>query len=340
VKDGVIAEDVQVVTRGFGVKKPLARTTVLTTIIAAALLAAACTNAHAAGAAGGLEKTDLTVAAVPALDSAGLYIAQQRGLFAAEGLHVTILSAPSSASVIAGQLAGKYDVTDGAYVSYMVADALHHADLRVLAPASDMAPFTQEVMVPAGSRIQNVGDLKGKRIGLNALTGIGIILVSALLQDNGVPPSDVTFVPIPFPKMAAALQSGQVAAAWLPEPFITAAEESIGAMAIADADQGSAQGLPVSGYIVTQSWLNRYPKTAAAFRRAVLKAQAIANTDLGAVQDGMVAYGGTSRTTAEISAEPTYPLQTNPTLLQRIADLMEQFGLTQQIFNASSIVRG
>src|SRR3984957_9037779 len=115
-------------------RRPLAG---LAALAGLGLLAAGCSGGGGSAAPGGLEKTNLTVAAVPALDSAGLYIAQQRGLFAAEGLHVTILPAPSSASVIAGQLAGKYDVTDGAYVSYMVADALHHADLRVLAPASD-----------------------------------------------------------------------------------------------------------------------------------------------------------------------------------------------------------
>jgi len=202
-----------------------------------------------------------------------------------------------------------------------------------------MAPLTQEVLVPAGSPIQNVGGLKGQKIGVNALNNIGTLLVSALLQDNGVSPSDVHFVAIPFPLMAKALQTHQVNAAWEPEPFVTGSEESIGATAIADADQGSAQNLPVSGYIATQSWLDKYPNTAAAFRRAVLKAQSIANTDLAAVQRGMVAFGGVSLTTAQIAEAPTYPLQTNVALLQRVANLMEQFGMTQQIFNVNSMIR-
>ena len=48
---------------------------------------------------------------------------------------------------------------------------------------------------------------------------------------------------------------------------------------------------------------------------------------------------GGSRTTAQIAAAPAYPLQTNLALLQRIANLMEQFGMTQQDFNAGSMVR-
>jgi NitT/TauT family transport system substrate-binding protein len=320
--------------------RPFARLRLVGMVGVAALIAAACSNGGGTAAPTGLEKTNLTVAAVPALDSAGLYIAQQRGLFAAEGLHVTIVPAISSATVIAAQRAGKYDITVGAYVAYMIADATQHANLRVLAPGSDMAPLTQEVMIAAGSSILSVAGLKGKKIGVNALNNIGTLMVSALLADNGVSPNDVTFVPIPFPAMAAALKAHTVDAAWLPEPFITGAEESIGARSLADVDQGATQNLPVSGYIVTQPWLDKYPNTAAAFRRAVLRAQSIANSNLAAVQNGMVAYGGASRTTAQIAADPTYPLRSNPALLQRIAQLMEQFGMTQQVFNAPSMVRG
>lgn len=306
---------------------------------AVAMLAAACGSGGRAATPAGVEKPDLTVAAVPSFDSAGLYVAQERGLFAAEGLHVTIVPAVSSSTVIAGQLAGKYDVTVGAYPGYILADALHDADLRILAPASNMAPLTLEVMVPPGSPIQSVSELKGKRIGVNALNNIGTLLVSALLSNYGISQSEVHFVPIPFPKMAAALSAHKVDAAWLSEPFVTGAEESVGALALADADQGVATGLPVSGFAVTQSWLDKYPRTAAAFRRAILKAQGIANTSLAVVQNAMVAYAGVSRATAQIAAIPSYPLQTNAPLLQRIANLMEQFGMTTQEFNVSQMIR-
>jgi NitT/TauT family transport system substrate-binding protein len=280
------------------------------------------------------------VATIPTLDNAGLYVAEQRGLFAAEGLHVTLKSATSGSVMFAAQEAGKYDITVGAYVSSMIADALHHADLRIIAPASAVAPLSQEVVVGPGSPIQTVGELAGKKIALNGLTGIGIVMVSALLSDSGVPLNSVHFVVLPYPKMAAALKAHEVDAAQMPEPYLTGAEESVGAVAIADVDQGPAQSLPVSGYTATQSWLDKYPRTAAAFRRAVLKAQEIANTNLAAVQDAIATYGDVSLATARLAAPPAFPLQTNARLLQRVAALLEQFGLTQQLFNASSMIRG
>lgn len=49
---------------------------------------------------------------------------------------------------------------------------------------------------------------------------------------------------------------------------------------------------------------------------------------------------GVSKTTAQIAAAPTYPLQTGRPLLQRISNLMEQFGMTQQIFSTGQMIRG
>ncbi len=64
------------------------------------ILAAGCSSrggdAPASAAAPAPEEANITVAAIPAVDLAGLYIAQDRGLFARQGLHVTIEPIPSS----------------------------------------------------------------------------------------------------------------------------------------------------------------------------------------------------------------------------------------------------
>ena len=57
-------------------------------LAALAVLAAGCSSAAGQTAHAGLEKTSIVVGAVPAVDTAGLYIAQQRGYFGAAGLHV------------------------------------------------------------------------------------------------------------------------------------------------------------------------------------------------------------------------------------------------------------
>jgi NitT/TauT family transport system substrate-binding protein len=311
-----------------------------------ALLAVGCSAGGSSSAApGGLEKTNLRVAAVPAVDSAALYIAQQRGLFAAEGLRVTIVPATSGKTTINSQLAGQFDVTSGNYVSYILANAdpqaaglKKPADFRVLAPGSIMEANNQDIMVPPNSGIHTVSELRNKTVAVNVTHNIGQLLVSSILADNAVPVNSVTFVPMAFPAMAKALQDHQVDAAWEPDPFITEAEENVGAIPLADSNQGTTENLPISGYMVTASWLKKYPNTAAAFRRALIKAQSIAANDPAAVQQGMEAFASVPKIVAAVEADPQYPTQMNAALLARLEQLMLHFNMIDQSYNVSQMI--
>jgi len=302
----------------------------------AAMTLAGCTGKTTASS-GGPEKPDLVVGAVPAADSVGLYIAQQKGLFAAQGLHVKIIPVTSSATAISDQLAGRYDVTIGNYVSYILADAVGGASLHILAEASLMQPRVQEVLTMPGSPIKSVTELKGKKVGVNVLDNIGTLLVSSVLADNAMSASDVHFVAIPFPKMAAALQAHQVDAAWLPEPFISAAQAAIGAQELFDADRGATQNLPIAGYVATQQWAKSYPRTAAAFVRAITAAQEIADTDRAAVEQALIAYTGVSQMIAAVMAIDTYPQRVDTIRIQRVADAMLRFGLLTHPFDVTQM---
>jgi NitT/TauT family transport system substrate-binding protein len=311
--------------------------------LAVGLLAAGCSGGNATGgssSAGPVEKHDLNVAAVPAGDAAALYIAQQRGLFAAQGLHVNISPAISGATTIGGQLSGKFDVTMGNYVSYLQNDSEQlsgaskaNDPFEVLAAGSIMLANNQVMLVRAGSPIHSVADLKGKKIGVNVKGNIGFLLMSALLKANGLNPNQVTFVPVAFPAMGAAIQNHTVDAAWMPDPFVTGNEQQFGEQPLADLNQGAVAGLPIAGYIVTRNWVHKYPNTAEAFRRAIVEAQRIADTNPTAVQQGVMAYAHVTKQVAALMAFANYPVDTDPVPIQRVADLMQQFKVTTTRLN-------
>jgi NitT/TauT family transport system substrate-binding protein len=304
-----------------------------------AALATACTSAQGSPtSSSGVELHNLTIAAVPAADSAGLYIAAQDGLLKAEGLNVKIEPAISSATVIDQQLHGVYDITSGNYVSYIQANAKDHADFEILDAGSIMQPGVQELMIPQGSSVRTVSQLRGKKIALNVTGGIAQLLVTSMLTSNMVSPSQVQFVSINFPDMYAALKQHKVAAAFMPQPFATNAEDQVGAEPLADLDAGAVTSLPISGYVVTKAWLHKYPKTAAAFSKAIEEAQRIADTNPGAVEKAMVAYSGVTSTAAAVMASPTFPLDTDPVLIQRIADLMQEFGLLHEHYDVGPMI--
>ena len=205
----------------------------------------------------GLQKTTLNVAVVPAVDSAGFFVALHDGLFKQQGLTVNYSPAVSSDQVIGQQLAGKYDITGGNYVSYIqhyVVD--HQTQLEIIAEGSVMQQGTQAIYTMPGSKITTLAQLKGHVLGINAPQNINYLLAASVLTENGIKLSQVRFpaAPIPFPQMASELAAGKVDAAALPEPFATSAEQEYGAVELTDLNQGATEQFPIQGYVVTKSW--------------------------------------------------------------------------------------
>ena len=293
------------------------------------VLAAGCGNAAATAASARPEEPDITVAAIPAADLAGLYIALADGLFTRQGLHVTIRQIPSSQAVIADQLKGQVDISAGSFIPYISAQAAG-ARFRILAEASTLAPDTRALVVTGNSPVTAVARLAGKRIGVNGTNSIGTLLVSMLLSAHGISPRKVTFVTDPggFPAMPRQLQDGDWNAAFLAEPYITAAGEDYGEQMLADLDQGAAFNLPIDGYLATQAWTQQHPKTEAAFTRAIEQGQAIANSDASAVQAAMARYDNLPPQITAAIALTGYPVvPVVEASIQRVAKAMLEFGI-------------
>ena len=89
---------------------------------------------------------------------------------------------------------------------------------------------------------------------MNAPGNILYLLAASLLTDNAVNVSGVRFAYYPLPQMAAMLKAGKIAAAVLPEPFASQAEQSMGVTLLADLDQGATEAFPVQGCAVTRQW--------------------------------------------------------------------------------------
>ena len=79
----------------------------------------------------------------------------------------------------------------------------------------------QNILVKGSSSIRTPADLAGKTVAVNALKGVGEVMIKAALKKVGVDPESVRLLALPFPAMRSALQNGQVDAIWTPEPFLS-----------------------------------------------------------------------------------------------------------------------
>jgi NitT/TauT family transport system substrate-binding protein len=305
-----------------------------------AMTAAACASHAGPASPGGPEKRDLVVAGVPAEAQAGLYIAQEMGLFTKVGLHVTIKPVVSALTVIPAMLHGSVDVAAGQYPSYIDAQAAGTAKMRILAAGFALGPHVNEIIAPAGAHLRTLADLKGKTIAVNALNSVGSDLADTALAAYGISPAQVHLVAIPFPAMPAALAAGKIDAAYETEPYVTEAVKRYGVQSVADMDSGATQDLPMTGYGVLASWAATYPRTAAAFARAVEQGNAIAATNLATLQHVLASALRLNPAVTGVMATGTFPTSANPVQIQRVADLMLQYGQLKRRFSVESMVGG
>ncbi len=333
-------------------------------VTAVTLLAAGC-SAGGSGGTPGLEKPDLTVAVVPAVDSAGFFIALEEGLFKAQGLNVIFKPAISSATVIDQQAAGKIDITGGNYVSYIQAQSNWDAGIRpspsgpgvlaanldIFAEGSRLQPGVLGPYTMPGSLITTLAQLRGRTVGNNALKNLSYMLAASVLAGHGIAPSDVRFVAAKggFPKMPAELKADAFNAVVLNEPFGTVAGMADGAVLLADFDQSATTNFPIEGYVVTKQWAQKYPRTLAVFYKALEEGQQIADTNRGAVEaafERLPSPLGLPKVTAAIMSLENYPVSTGPAgsvdtvQLKRVVDIMQQFIGFGQAFNIDSMLMG
>ena len=95
-------------------------------------------------------------------------------------------------------------------------------------------PASEAVLVPKGSAIRTVADLKGRKIALNKGSNVHYFIVK-LLEKHGLSYADLNLVYLPPADARAAFEKGSVDAWVIWDPFLAAAEKTIDARLLADA---------------------------------------------------------------------------------------------------------
>jgi NitT/TauT family transport system substrate-binding protein len=296
------------------------------------LLAAGCGSAADTTSARGPELRDITVGVVASESSAGLYIAANQGLFREAGLNVTLKTITGAAAVLPALLHGSVQVIGAQLTTFIQAQASGAAQFRILAPGGSLGPHVESIVVPPGSPVTSPAQLKGKTIAVNAIGGIDQILAEISLRAYGVGPGHAHYAAVPFQGMDKALAAHRVDAAYLAEPYLTEAEQQLGAQVILDPDAGAAQGVMISAYVATRSWAQRYPRTAAAFARAIDQADALIITRPAVFTRAMEDQLHLSPQVADVMAPGTFPTALAGTQVQAVSNLLATAGALKTPF--------
>lgn len=279
----------------------------------------------------------VTVAALPLVDCAMLYVAQDRGLFAKEGLDVRVQQVQQSLQALPPLSKGQIDMVASAnYVTYFQAHEQGTLDIRIVAESIRAAPKMMEVLVPKDSDLKSVADLAGKKVAVNVLNNVQSLTFNEILEKQGV--GKPVYRQIPFPQMGAALDKGQVDAVHAVEPYDSAIQDELGARVLVDGSSAPVETIPLSGYITTRQYASKNAKTLAAFQRAIKAAVKIAASDPEAVRKLLPTYTKVTEKQAESIDLPVFPETMDGTQIARLTDLMEKQGMLKKPIDPATLL--
>ena len=218
---------------------------------------------------------------LPVTGFLGLYLANEQGWLAEEGIALDLQTMSGGAEIVPAMIGGSLDMGITNAFSHVVARDQGFDVKAVAAGASEArgAP-THAILVRADSPYQTARDLVGRTLATNTLNNIDHVMQMTWLLNNGVEPRQVNIVEVPFPQHAAALAQGRVDAIGPTEPFVTAALGQ-GARVLAYHYTDTNPVTLIAYYAGTGDWLSRNADVARRFARAIHRA----NTFLAANPD-------------------------------------------------------
>src|SRR3954471_1213695 len=191
--------------------------------VAGALAALTVFGGTAASSTRRAQLTTITVDTLPIANGLPLDLGIKQGFFSAQGIEIKKNVLQSGNDIVLALANHNGDIGYLGYVPMMIARTQGIPMTLVAGSEVEGTSTTdnwQNILVKSSSPIRNPADLAGKTIAVNALKGVGEVVIKAALKKVGVDPSSVHLLAVPFPTMRSTLNNGQVDAIWVPEPFL------------------------------------------------------------------------------------------------------------------------
>ena len=277
--------------------------------------------------------TTVTVDTLPIANGLPLDLGIKKGFFEQQGIAIKKQLLQSGNDIVLALANHNGDIGYLGYVPMMIART-NGIPLTLIA-ASEVegtsdADNWQEILVKSSSSIRTPAELAGKTIAVNALKGVGEVIIKAALKKRGVDPNSVKLLALPFPSMRSALNNGQVDAIWTPEPFLSQALNIDSARIVMSPGPVLGNYFPNGGYAVRSDGLAQNKDLARRFQLAINESLNYARTHPDEIRAMLPA--GTQNVRLPIWS----PLIDRPQLLQ-LAKYAKEFGVITTLPNMTQL---
>jgi sulfonate transport system substrate-binding protein len=216
---------------------------------------------------------------------------------APQGIQVKWTEFPAGPQLLEGLNVGSIDFGTVGEAPPIFAQAAG-ADLVYVANQPP-APTAEAIVVPKGSAVKTVADLRGKRVAVNKGSNVHYLLVKAL-EKAGVPYGEVQTIYLPPADARAAFERGAVDAWVIWDPFLAAAEKQLGARVLAD---GTGLVANHQFYLAARSYATKQPQIVKAVVDELARLDEWARTHTSEVAQLLGPQIGLDPVVAEIAAQ-------------------------------------
>ncbi|MFC1902937.1 ABC transporter substrate-binding protein [Chloroflexota bacterium] len=209
----------------------------------------------------------LTLAAYAGDTGALVYIAQEQGYFADNGLDVIIKDYEAGKLAADALLAGEADISTSADF-VLVSNSFEHDDLRVLGTVA-LANLI-ELVTRKDAGINQPSDLKGKRIGTTCKSAAEFFL-GTFLTFNGLSLQDIEIVDLKPSEIVDAVVNGDIDAGFTWEPNIFEVKGRLGVNVISWPGQSGRDFYFI--LLTKEEFIEENPQVIERFLRALKQAE-------------------------------------------------------------------
>jgi NitT/TauT family transport system substrate-binding protein len=222
------------------------------------------------------------------------WVAKERGIFAKNGLDVTLVEFRTGNEAIAAHRGGSVDIVLSIPGTAMTA-VERGFDLVAIAQneiAQPKGPDTGSVQVLKDSPYQTLADLAGKKIAVSGLHSQKTVAMQTLFRRAGVDLSKLQLLEIPFPSQFDALKSKQVDAVNTVDPYTTQLIASGLGRVIAWDYTDSIPQQPLGAWFAKSTYVKANPKAIEGFTKSIQESIEYMLADPQRARAAVVAYTG------------------------------------------------
>ena len=276
---------------------------------------------------GSAQTAKLSVILPPVDTAAEIFIAQDMGFFAKQGLDVQIQPGTNGSAMAAAVSTDAVDIGYSDLVTLAKAH-LKGIDFVAVAPAAiwTAAVPTAALVVQTNSPIKTAKDLAGKVIAIPGLSTLAEYSPRAWIDQNGGDDTTVKFIEMPYSAMPAAITAGRIDVAYISEPFLANVQSSVRILGYAH--NAVAKEFLQSAWFTTSQWAKDHPDVVRRFAAAMRETATWANQKANYARSGeiLAKYSQTDPAVIAKMARATFGVTLSAATIQPAIDVSAKYG--------------